>query len=119
MNHIERVTSLTEALSHNSLTLWEGTFNNRIRITAFLIENNLPLILDGKLSKLMKTYFPDSKLANNLVINDKIVKNTASGLCQFLNEKAIETIKTQPFSLIVAKPLIAQITNNWALLFDI
>ena len=41
-NHIERVTSLTEALSHNSLTLWEGTFNNRIRITAFLIENNLP-----------------------------------------------------------------------------
>jgi len=49
----------------------------------------------------MKSCCSDSKLAQNLVINDKVVKKMASGINMFLKEKTFEIIGTKPYSLIL------------------
>ena len=90
--HIQQLVKYTEDIKQKKLTLWEEGFNNQIKITAFLVNNNLPLSLGEKISNLIKRCCPDSVNSHYLTLNDKIVKNIASGLHKYIHEKTLETI---------------------------
>jgi len=50
-------------------------------------------------------------------MNDKIVKNVASGVSKFLTEKAFETIGRKPYSLIVDETIDISNKNNFLIMY--
>jgi len=97
----KKIQKTSEKSDQLKLTFWEDLFMNQIRITAFIVNNNLPLSIGTKLVDLIQCCFSDSKLASQLVMNDKIIKNVCSGISEFLKSQVYQIISTKPFSLLV------------------
>ena len=74
--HLKNVVKYAKEIADevSNLHFFENLFNNKVKITAFLIQNNLPLAIAPRLVTLMQNCFPDSMLAKNLNFNEKNTK---------------------------------------------
>ena len=85
----------------SNLYFFEQLFNNKMKITTFIIQNNLPLSLAPRLATLMQNCFPDSMLAKNLTLNEKNTKEIIFAIQEYIRSEIYDIIKEKPFSLLV------------------
>jgi len=101
INNFEKFSKEMKLNESSNLYFFEELFNNKLKITSFIIQNNLPLALAPRLVSLMKSCFHDSLLAKNLSLNEKNTKDIVFALQNYIHAETVEILKKKPFSLLV------------------
>lgn len=84
-----------------SLAFYDELFNNKVKVTLFLIQKNLSFALAPEIAGLMKSCFSDSLLAKHMVVNEKNTKDIVFGIKECVKAEIYDLLKTKPYALLV------------------